>query len=128
MGTARHLLPLVASGLLAGCASLPFARHDWSPEAARAQAARDLAAGRPRICWSGTIGDAPLGVQGFQEQTIAARLPAWHLPSGCTDPQVEPAMRFGLVYNREVLTRLSVPGWKPNPALERTSQGEARRF
>ena len=78
--------------------------HDWSAAAGRAQAERDIAAGRIRICWGGTIGNGPCGIQyGTRELSVAMRLPKWQLPTGCTVPDAVPASEFGAAYNRVML-------------------------
>src|SRR5688572_27592099 len=65
----------------------------------------DIAGGRPRVCYAGTIGVSPVGVPA-ESFTLMRDLPRLPLPCGCTDPLALPAIRFAQIYNAEVLRYL----------------------
>ena len=69
-------------------------------EALRAARA-DIAAGRPRVCYAGTIGVHAVGVPS-ESLHLVTDLPRFPLPCGCTDPLALRAYRFAEVYNTEV--------------------------
>jgi len=81
--------------------------QDWSAAAGKAQAERDIAAGRVRICWGGTIANGPCGIHyGTSEESLAKSLPKWQLPTGCTVPGAADATQFGAAYNRVMLAHV----------------------
>jgi hypothetical protein len=76
---------------------------DTEIEAEALQTARaDIAAGRPRVCYAGTVGVSAVGVP-RDSLHLVRDLPRFPLPCGCTDPLAMRAYRFAEVYNTEVV-------------------------
>jgi len=71
-------------------------------EAAIADARADIAAGRPRIAFTGGIASWPVGVpeKDFKLVKSCPRVP---LPIGCTSPWLQQAAIYAAAYNREIL-------------------------
>ena len=65
----------------------------------------DIAAGRPRVCYAGTIAVSPVAVPADSFELVRD-LPRFPLPCGCTDRLALPAVRFAQAYNSEVLRYL----------------------
>jgi hypothetical protein len=97
-------------GFTSGCVTrgpkvLPTGSETEIDAEALVVARADIAAGRPRVCYAGTIGVFPVGVpQGSLH--LVRDLPRFPLPSGCTNPLAIPAFRFAQIYNTEVLRHL----------------------
>ena len=62
----------------------------------------DMAAGKPRVAFSGGIASWPIGIP-QEHWHLVERLPKVPLPSGCTVPYLAQASVYAEAYNKEML-------------------------
>jgi hypothetical protein len=75
-------------------------------QAAAVEAARaDIAAGRPKVAWTGGFACWAVGVP-IEHIGLVKNLPNIPLPCGCTEPLLEQAAIYAEAYNKEVLPYL----------------------
>ena len=74
-------------------------------ETAIADARADIAAGRPRIAFTGGFASWPVGVP-EKEFELVRPWPRVPLPTGCTSPWLQQAAIYAEAYNREILSVL----------------------
>ena len=103
-------LALIVAMALTGCVSRgPKVLSNGSDSDVAAEALRiaraDIASGRPRVCYAGTIGVRAVGIPD-KSLHLVRDLPRLPLPCGCTDPLALQAYHFAQVYNAEVLSYL----------------------
>jgi hypothetical protein len=112
MRTQTLVFLIFSLALAAGCAawSGPSVLRKGTNEQLDAEALRvakeDVAAGRPRVAYAGTVASGPVGVPA-ESLELVSKLPKFSLPSGCMEPMAFRSMRFAHVYNTEILRHLS---------------------
>lgn len=89
--------------MMLGVISLSAASPDLSPDAAKAEAQRDINAGHMKIYVAGTEGAYEPGVK-KHDLTLLSKLPRDRsLPMGCTVPRASEAIDYAEAYNREII-------------------------
>jgi hypothetical protein len=86
-------------------AVLDYGNRQEIQAAAVADARTDIAAGKPRVAWTGGIASWAVGVP-VEYIGLVKNLPNVPLPSGCTEPLLEQAAIYAKAYNTEVLPYL----------------------
>src|SRR5437588_166059 len=98
----RQVAILLLTALTA-CASAP---HDFSPQAGRVAAQRDIASGHMRIYIAGTEAAGPVGVDPADRALVSSLPIDRSLPIGCTVPHASEAIDFARSYNRKIVRHL----------------------
>src|SRR5205823_10342031 len=89
--------------LMLSVMSLFAATADLSPDAAKAEAQRDINAGHMKIYIAGTEGTYEPGVK-KHDLTLLSKLPRDRsLPMGCTVPRAPDAIAYAEAYNRAII-------------------------
>jgi hypothetical protein len=100
------LLACAAAVLTAAPTPTPTPISDFSVKAARADAARDIAAGHLKIYLAGGIALTAPGI-GEKDESLVAKLPRDHsLPAGCTAPHAPEAYTYATAYNEAIVDYL----------------------
>jgi hypothetical protein len=101
-------LPLLILTLSA-CTTTYYARRDWSDEAARSEAQRDIKSGRIKILCAGGAQPGPLGISPDDRHLIKEIPEVWFFKNDFFDHKAryysypEEAKRFGSNYNAMIL-------------------------
>ena len=89
--------------LMLSAVSLFAASADLSPDAAKAEAQRDINAGHMKIYIAGTEGAYEPGVK-KHDLALLSKLPRDRsLPMGCTVPRAPDAIAYAEAYNRAII-------------------------
>jgi hypothetical protein len=89
--------------LMLGAVSVFSASVDLSPDAAKAEAQRDIDAGHMKIYIAGTEGAYEPGVK-KDDLALLSKLPRDRsLPMGCTVPRAPDAIAYAEAYNRAII-------------------------
>jgi hypothetical protein len=72
---------------------------------AAATARADIAAGKPRVAFTGSVASMPVGIPP-EYFSLANKLPKVPLPSGCMATDLEQATIYAEAYNKEILPYL----------------------
>lgn len=92
--------------LLLTAALVSAATDDLSLDAAKAEADRDIEAGRMKIYLAGTEGAYEPGVK-KRDLALVSKLPRDRsLPMGCTNPRAAEAIAYAEVYNQAIIRSL----------------------
>jgi len=96
------LLGFMAVALIfCSCSSTPFV-GSLSPQAAKRQAQRDFAAGKPEIYKAGGYASFEPGIEESQKPLVA-KLPRDSRLVGCTNPNVQYSEGYATAYNKEII-------------------------
>lgn len=103
--------PLFLALTLCACTTTYYARRDWSDEAARSEAQRDIQSGHVKILCAGDTlqGQLGLGITPYDRSLIKEIPRVWLFKNDFWDdkarhyPYTEQARRFGSVYNAEII-------------------------
>lgn len=103
-------LAILLAALLASCASAPLVGR-YSPQAAEAEARRDIASGHMKVYLAGGYAILEVGVTPGDHHLVE-HLPLDHsLPAGCTEPHASEAAEYAEAYNRAIIRHLRI---RPN--------------
>jgi hypothetical protein len=104
------LTMVIVLSLLTGCRSEPPVQHGDNSKGIRAtaiaDAQADIAAGKPRVAYTGGFACWAVGVPP-EDIELVKNLPRVPLPCGCTAPLLEPARIYAEAYNHEILLYLT---------------------
>jgi hypothetical protein len=105
---AKFPVLIFAAWVTCSCVSTPFASR-LSPQAAQAEARRDIRSRSAKIYLAGTRGVYEVGVPESARPFVES-LPRSHkLPAGCTPPDASVAVNYATAYNEEIVRYFSGP-------------------